>query len=122
MQACRGRSDAAAGDDDNEDNDGDDNDDDDIDDYQKMTKEEDRGVLIEVVENSTEEYHTREGDSPSLIGQGKIRLYCVAHCMQSTSRSLSLINLQLSIVFIKFFRKTLKFTQYKFNVDVEVTS
>lgn len=82
MQACRGRCAVAAGDEDNDYNDGDDDDDDndgdddddndgDDDDYQKMNKDEDRGVLINVVENPTEEYHAREGDSPSLIGQGE---------------------------------------------------
>lgn len=92
MQACRGRCAAAAGDEDNDDNDGDDDDDNDgdDDDYQKMNKDEDRGVLINVVENPTEEYHAREGDSPSLIGQGENKtLLCSTRHVEYKSESVN---------------------------------
>lgn len=92
MQACRGRCAAAAGDEDNDDNDGDDDDDNDgdDDDYQKMNKDEDRGVLINVVENPTEEYHAREGDSPSLIGQGENKtLLCSTRHVEHKSESVN---------------------------------
>lgn len=113
MQACRGRCAAAAGDEDNDDkdrddddNDGDDDDDNDGDDDDD-NDDEDRGVLINVVENPTEEYHAREGDSPSLIGQGENKtLLCSTRHVEYKSESVNAQPTEVNCFLIKFLRKT----------------